>query len=137
MCLADILGGPVRSYECGTGTGRPGHITKSIDCRDILMSLLAYTVWISPDVWTPTAHCSATLSATLSSLASEVPTQAGNNRCRRTVQHGETASGSMMKEPWPKPVDDSLKTRIPAKRAFHPFPEISAPEVSKSQGVFS
>ena len=92
-------------------------------------------------MWTRTAHCSATLSATISSLASEVPTQAGKgkkkNRCKRAVQHGRTTSGSTMKEPWPKPVDDSQKTRIPARRALHPFPEISAPEVSKSQGVFS
>ena len=42
---------------------------------DMLMSLLAYTAWTSPNVWTRTAHCSATLSATPSSLASEVPTQ--------------------------------------------------------------
>ena len=27
------------------------------------------------------------------------------------MQHGETASGSTMKEPWPKPVDDSQKAR--------------------------
>ena len=65
------------------------------------------------------------------------PHRLENNRCRRAVQHGETASGSTMKEPWPKPVDDSQKARIPARRALHPFPEISAPEVSKSQGVFS
>ena len=42
---------------------------------DMPMSLLAYTAWTSPNVWTRTAHCSATLSATPSSLASEVPTQ--------------------------------------------------------------
>ena len=43
---------------------------------DMPMSLLAYTAWTSPYVWTRTAHCSATFSATLSSLASVVPTQA-------------------------------------------------------------
>ena len=46
---------------------------------DMLMSLLAYTAWTSPNVWTRTAHCSVTLSATPSSQASEVPTQAGGS----------------------------------------------------------
>ena len=39
---------------------------------DMSMSLLAYTTWTSPNVWTRTAPCSAALSTT-SSLASEVP----------------------------------------------------------------
>ena len=65
-----------------------GNITNTMVCRDILMSLLAYTAWTSPNVWTRTAQCSATLSATLSSLASEVPHMLENNRYRRTVQHG-------------------------------------------------
>ena len=55
------------------------------------------------------------------------PHRLENNRCRRAVQHGEAASGSTVKKPWPKPVHDSQKARIPAKRALHPFPEISAP----------
>ena len=42
------------------------------------------------------------------------PHRLENNRCRRAVQHGEAASGSTMKKPWPKPVDDSQKARIPA-----------------------
>ena len=37
------------------------------------MSLLASKAWTSPNVWTRAAHCSATFSATPSSLASEVP----------------------------------------------------------------
>ena len=49
------------------------------------------------------------------------PHRLENNCCRRTVQHGEAASGSTMKEPWPKPVNDSQKARIPARRALHPF----------------
>ena len=81
----------------GMGAGQAladlGNITKAkVACRDMFalmdrmslvnglepvgdmpMSLLAYTKWTSPNVWTRTAPCSATLSATLSSLASEVP----------------------------------------------------------------
>ena len=70
-----------------------GNITKTMVCRDILMSLPAHTAWTSPNVWTRTAHCRATLSATLSSLASEVPTQAGKQplqtyRAARRPTHG-------------------------------------------------
>ena len=74
-------------------------------------------------MWTRTAHCSATLSATLSSLASEVPTQAGKQplqTCRATRRDGLWQHDE---EPWPKPVDDSQKARIPARRALHPSPK--------------
>ena len=44
-----------------------------VTAGDMPMSLLAYSAWTSPNVWTRTTPCSATLSAMPSSLASEVP----------------------------------------------------------------
>ena len=56
------------------------------------------------------------------------PHRRENNRCSRAVQHGETASGSTMKEPWPKPVDDSQRPEYLPEELFILSPEISAPE---------
>ena len=98
------------------------------------MSLLAYTAWISPKMCGHARLIAAPHSRQRFPVwLQRFPHRLENNRCRRAVQHGETASGSTMKEPWPKPVDDSQKARIPARRALHPFPEISAPEVSRSR----
>ena len=59
---------------------------------DMPMSLLAYTAWTSPNVWTRTAPCSATLSATPSSLASEVPAKQVWRWSVPPRQHGIAAS---------------------------------------------
>ena len=57
---------------------------------------------------------------------------------RRSVGDAEAASGSTMKEPWPKPVNDSQKSpKVPARRALHPVLQFPRPEVSRSQGGFS
>ena len=83
-----------------------------MDYRDILMSLLVYTAWISPKICGHARLIAAPHSRRrFPDWLQRFPHRLENNRCRRAVQHGETASGSTMKEPWPKPVDDSQKAR--------------------------
>ena len=62
---------------------------------DMPMSLLAYTAWTSPNVWTRTAPCSAILSATPSSLASEVSAKQVWRWSVPPRQHGIAASPRM------------------------------------------
>ena len=85
-----------------------GNISRQMVCRDVLalmdhvsllngsqpvkempMSLLECTTWTLPNVWLRTAYCSATFSATLSSLTSVVPTQTK----ARPLQTCQAASG--------------------------------------------
>ena len=63
-----------------------------VPAGDMPMSLLAYSAWTSPNVWTRTIPCSATLSATPSSLASEVPAKQVWRWSVPTRQHGIAAS---------------------------------------------
>ena len=63
-----------------------------VPAGDMPMSLLAYSAWTSPNVWTRTIPCSATLSATPSSLASEVPAKQIWRWSVPPRQHGIAAS---------------------------------------------
>ena len=51
--------------------GRKSLVNWLVPAEDMPMSLLAYSAWTSPNVWTRTIPCSATLSAAPSSLASK------------------------------------------------------------------
>ena len=114
-CFAGVMQaflGVLYAGGCGTGTGRPrqhhqgkGGLPRHVlpygpqvsgnglePVGDMPMSLLAYTSWTSPNVWTRTAPCSATLSATPSSLASEVPAKQVWRWSVPARQHGIAAS---------------------------------------------
>ena len=68
----------------------------------------------------------------------KVKLQKRRARERRSIGDAEAASGSTMKEPWPKPVGGSQKSpKVPARRALHPVPQIPRSEDSRSQGGFS
>ena len=94
--------------------------------REMPMSLLEYTAWTSPNVWIRTAYCSATYSATLSSLTSVVPTK----RKARQLQTCQAAR-------WPTHASATItcSTLLPASRALHPVPYF--PRLSRSQSGFS
>ena len=108
-CDANILGDPVRWFGCGTGTGSPRHhhqgkivclgmlalmdrvslVNRLEPVGDMPMSLLAFKAWISPNVWTRAAHCSATLSGDAVQSGFKCShTNSRLNRCRRAVQYG-------------------------------------------------
>ena len=94
---ANFLGGPIRWYGCETATGRPRqhHQAKKV-CREVLepvgdmpMSLLAYTAWTSPYVWTRNRSLQRhTLGDAVQSDFRGSHTGPRLNRCRRAVQHG-------------------------------------------------
>ena len=59
----------------------------------------------------------------------KVELQKRRAREERSVGDAEAASGSTMKEPWPKPVGDSQKSpKVPARRALHPEDSVRVPK---------